>query len=94
MIFYRTLCGIDAVIALIALYFFVVGLGDGSVSSFNILLWLTMLGGIAAILGGGLLLKANKKMWPANGVLLILAAPGFLFGLLFLMLIILQPDWR
>ena len=94
MIFYRILCGIDAVIALITLYFFFAGLSDGSVSSFNILLWLALLGGIAAILGSGLLLKANKKLWPANGVLLILAAPGFLLGLLFLMLIVLQPDWR
>lgn len=50
MIFYRILFSIDAVIALVLLYFFFVGLGDGSVSSFNILLWLGILGATAAIL--------------------------------------------
>lgn len=94
MIFYRILFSIDAVIALVLLYFFFVGLGDGSVSSFNILLWLGILGGTAAILVSGLLLKANSRLWFANGVLLILAAPGFLYGLFFLLLIILQPSWH
>jgi len=89
-----TLYGIDAVIALIALYFFVAGLSDGRVSSFNILLWLAILGGLAAILGGGLQLKSNGHQRLANGVLLILAVPGLLFGLFFLSLIILQPRWN
>lgn len=94
MILYRILFGIDAVIAVIVGYFFVVGLGDGSVSAFNILLWLAILGGIAAILGGGLVLKAKDMVWPANGVLLILAAPGFLFGLFLLAVVVLQPNWH
>lgn len=89
-----TLYGIDAVIALIWLYFFVAGLSDGSVSSFNIVLWLAILGVLAAILGGGLLLKSNGHQRLANGVLLILAVPGLLFGFFFLSLIVLQPRWN
>ena len=89
-----TLYGIDAVIALIALYFFVAGLSDGSVSASNILLWLAILGGLAAILGGGLRLKSNGHRGLANGVLLILAVPGLLYGLLILSAIILQPRWN
>jgi len=47
---FKILWGIDAVIALVFVYFFVVGLGDGSVSSFNMRLWLSTLftlGGVA-----------------------------------------------
>ncbi len=36
MILFWILWGIDAIVALIAVYFFIVGLSDGSVSSFNI----------------------------------------------------------
>ena len=88
------LYGIDAVIALIVLFFFVAGLGDGSVSSFNILLWLVMLAGLAAILGGGWLLKSRGRPQLACGILSILAIPGLLFGLLFLAALILQPRWN
>ena len=94
MILFRTLFAIDATIALIVFYFFVESLRDGSVSSFNIVMWLALLGGIAAILTLGLLLNAKGHRRAANGVLLILALPGFLFGLLMLSLIILQPRWN
>ncbi len=35
MILFWILWGIDFIVALIAVYFFIVGLGDGSVTSFN-----------------------------------------------------------
>ncbi|CAN0496004.1 unnamed protein product [Phaeothamnion confervicola] len=94
MMFFRILFGIDAIVAVTALYFFGIGLSDGSVSSFNILLWLAILGGIAAILGVGLRLNSLGRRGSANGVLLILALPGFLCGLLLLGMIILQPRWN
>ena len=40
MTVFRILFGIDTLVAVVALWFFVIGLGDGSVSSFNMLLWL------------------------------------------------------
>ena len=94
MILFSILFGIDSIIAAVAFYFFVVGLTDGSVSSFNILLWLVLLGGIALILGSSLLLTRNGYRRRANALLLVLAFPGFAFGLLLLLALILQPRWN
>ena len=54
MTFFWILWGIDAVLSLVVLYFFFVGLADGSVSSFNMGLWLMILIGIGAIMLGSL----------------------------------------
>ncbi len=89
-----SLYGVDAVIALIAVYFFLAELSEGRVGSFNILPWLAILGGLAAILGGGLRLKSSGHQRLATGVLLIPAVPALLFGLFLLLAIILQPRWN
>ena len=88
------LFGIDALVALVVAYFFFVGLADGSVSSFNMTLWLALIGGVAGVLGGGWMLRAMGRPRAANGVLALLAVPGFLFGLFILLLIIVQPRWN
>ena len=89
-----TLFSVDGAVALIVLFFFFAGLGDGSVSSFNMTLWLAILGGLAAILGGGWLLKSSGHPYLACGVLLILAVPGLLYAVFILSVIILQPRWN
>jgi hypothetical protein len=94
MLFFGILVAIDAVIAFIALYFFMIGLADGSVSSFNIVLWLGILGSIAAVMIGGLVSNAKGHRRLADGVLLILALPGVHFGLFKLFLIISHPRWN
>jgi len=94
MVLFWIVFGIDVVAALVAVYFFVVGLGDGSVSSFNMTLWLALLGGIAVILGGGWALNAKGWRRAAIGLLSILGVPAFLFGLFLLMIVIAQPSWR
>jgi len=86
--------GFDAVIAAIALFFFVVGLGNGRVSSFNIGLWLVLLLGLAGIVGGSLLLRSKGRHRPAMGLLLILAIPGFLYLLFLVAVLILHPRWN
>lgn len=88
------LWGIDAVIALVVVCFFVIGLADGSVSSFNIALWLAILGTLGGILWGSHALRAAGRTKPAVSLLMVLAIPGVLAGLLFLMLIILNPRWN
>jgi hypothetical protein len=88
------LFGIDAIAAAVVIYFFVWGLMDGSVSSFNIVLWLGLLAALAAILGGGWFLHRSGKRGAASAVLAVLAAPAFLFGLFVLGLIVLQPRWN
>jgi hypothetical protein len=91
---YRILIGIDSAAALVALYFFAAGLADGSVSSFNIGIWLALLCGIGAVVGGGIALNMAGYRRTACAVLSILAAPSFLFGLFILALIVFQPRWN
>jgi hypothetical protein len=74
MILFGILCGIDALIALVVLFFFTWGVSDGTVSSFNIVLWMGMLGGVAALFGGGIALRAAGQRALANILLTILAA--------------------
>jgi hypothetical protein len=90
----RTLLGIDVLIALVVVYSFVIGLADGSVSSFNMSLWLGLLAVVAAVVGGGWMLDANGKRGGAIAVLLILAVPGVLYALFILLIVIAQPRWN
>jgi len=50
---YRVLLGLDSLAALVVVYFFAVGLADGSVSAFNGELWAGLLLGVAAVIGRG-----------------------------------------
>ena len=94
MTFFRILVGIDIVVAAVALYFFDVGLRDGSISSFNIYLWMEILGCVAAVVVGGLLLNSSGHPRLAKGVLMLLALPGVLYVLFFLVLIVSHPRWN
>lgn len=85
---------IDAVIAAIAVFFFLWGLADGSVSSFNSGLWTLLLGGLAAVVGGSLWLKSIGRAGLGTALLLALAIPGVLVGLFFLILIVANPRWN
>ena len=94
MVLFGILFGIDALVAIAVLGFFFWGLADGSVSAFNIGLWLAVLGAIAAILGGGIALRAYGQRVLAGVILAVLAAPGLLYALFVFLLIVLQPDWK
>lgn len=91
---FRILFGIDTLAAAVVVFFFIWGVADGTVSAFNIVIWLVLLGGVAAVLGGGWQLHTAGQRRIANGVLLILAIPATLLALFFLSLIILQPRWN
>jgi hypothetical protein len=58
MILFRNLFGVDILAAPVIVYFFFIGLADGSVSSFNGGLWFAILAALAVILGGGWKLNA------------------------------------
>jgi hypothetical protein len=88
------LWGIDALIAAVILYFFFVGLADGSVSMFNIGIWIAILAALSAVIGGSLWLRTAGRRGPATVVLLILAVPGILFALFFIILLITNPRWN
>jgi hypothetical protein len=85
---------IDAIIGAIAVFFFLWGLADGSVSSFNGGLWMLLLGGLAALVGGSLWLKSIGRPGLGTTLLMVLAVPGVLVGLFFLILIVANPRWN
>lgn len=94
MTLFWILWGIDSLVALIAVYFFIAGLGDGSVSSFNGTLWFGLLIGLAALLGGSWWLKSSGKLAVAKGLLSVVAIPAVLFFLFFLIVILSKPRWN
>ncbi|MHC1743243.1 MAG: osmoprotectant transporter permease [Syntrophobacteraceae bacterium] len=86
--------GIAAIVTGVAVYFFFVGLADGTVSSFNGGVWMLTLFGTFGVTGGSLILKQRGR--PGLGALLalVLAVPGLIAGLLLLMIMITQPRWN
>ena len=88
------LWGWDTLIALVFLFFFFWGLADGTVSSFNIALWLGVITGLAVVVGGSLWLRSTGRLALAVALLLVLALPGVLFALFFLAVLVLQPRWN
>jgi hypothetical protein len=91
---FRILWWFDAAIAAIFVFFFFWGLADGTVSSFNIVLWLAILAGLAGVLFGSRTLRSKGHERQATGLLLILAIPGILGLVFFLALIVLHPRWN
>ncbi len=91
---FKILWGIDAVTAVVFIVFFIIGIGDGSVSSFNIMLWLLILSILAAVLIGSLCLQKAGRPRFGNALALALAVPSLLTGLFFLLLILLHPRWN
>ena len=94
MIFTRILLAVDALVALVILFFFVIGIGDGSVSADNGALWFFILAAIVAIIGGGWVLHKNGQRGAAIALLLVLAIPGALYALFIALILIFQPRWN
>lgn len=90
----RLLIAFDALVAAGILFFFFWGVSDGTVSSFNIGIWLALLAGTALSLIGGFLAHKNNNRVLAILLLLILALPGIAFALFALFIIIAQPRWN
>jgi hypothetical protein len=88
------LWGWDAIVSLVILYFFVAGLADGSVSSFNMGLWIVIVLVLLAVMLGSLALRAWGRVGLAVALLLVLALPGLLFTLFFCVLIVSHPRWN
>jgi hypothetical protein len=94
MNFFWILWGFDALIAAVFLYFFFVGLADGSVSSYNLGLWFLILVALAAILLGSIWLQNHHHFAFAKGLLYLLAVPGLLAGLFMLIVLVTNPRWN
>lgn len=94
MNFFWILWGFDALIALVVVYFFIVGLLDGSVSSYNLLIWGILLVVVALVMLGSLWLKSIHQLLIAKILLWLFATPGILAILYVLMIIIFKPRWN
>jgi hypothetical protein len=89
---FRILWGFDVTIALVVV--FIWGLFDGTVSAFNIGIWLILLVGVGGVVWGSWKLRAAGHSRPAVGLLLVLAIPGFLYLLFLLVVLIGRPRWN
>lgn len=93
MILYWILWVIDAVVALIIFYFFIIGINDGSIGSSNGGLWTAILIGLLIILGGSYYLKDEYQRY-AKILLATLAIPSLLYGLIILIFILSKGRWN
>lgn len=84
----------SALTSAVAVFFFIVGIADGSVSSFNMGLWLALLAVVGLSLGGGYALRANGKFGLAIAALAVTAVPGLLAALFLLIVLVTQPRWN
>jgi len=92
-IWFWILWSFDAAIGAVALYFFFSLGAHGRVGSFNILPWMAILA-LAAVVGGSAWLRSAGQHAVAIVLLLLLAIPGALFVLFFLLLLILHPNFH
>jgi hypothetical protein len=88
------LWGVDVVAALIALAFFVLGIDDGTVSSFNMMLWIALLAGLAVIVFGSNALQARGQRGLAFILAAVLAVPLLLACLFFALLLVSGVRWN
>jgi len=85
---------IDLVVGVIAVYFFFIGLADGSVSSFNMGLWLAILCVLGGILAGSIILRSAARKRAAIALVTLLAVPSALIGLFYLLLLVAPVRWN
>jgi hypothetical protein len=94
MIFFRIVWGVAILVALIGAAFFFIGLADGSVSSFNIVLWMAVLVGLAAVVFGSRALSKKGHLVAASVLAALLALPGLLYALFLLVAVRSGVRWN
>jgi hypothetical protein len=88
MIFFKILWVIDALASLIILYFFFVGLADGTVSSRNAGLWTIIVLALAGIMCGSIWLRTHGYNIPAILLLLVIVLPALFYALYILIAVL------
>jgi hypothetical protein len=94
MVLFKILWCIDALTSIVVLYYFFVGLADGTVSSFNMGLWFLILAALAVSMLGSIWLRSHQHPALAIALLCLLAIPAFLYGLFILLLIFGNTRWN
>lgn len=94
MILYRSFLVIDILALIVTFYFFIIGIADGSVSNFNLGLWLFLIIAQVLILVGGYFLHQNNKLFIAKLLLAVTAIPSLIYLLFILLILITNPRWN
>ena len=94
MSFFWILWAFIALMSLVPIYFFFVGLADGSITSRNLGLWGLILLAVGAVLIGTLMLKSHDHLALARLILVLAAIPGFLVLLYFLIVFTSKTRWN
>jgi hypothetical protein len=89
-----TLWIMDAIAALIVLYFFFIGISDGTVSSGNAGLWLVFMLVLAGVLGGSYYFFSHGQLRIAYILLSLLAIPALLMLLFALFMVFGNVRWN
>ncbi len=92
--YFWILWSFDALVAAVVLYFFFVGLGDGSITSRNLGMWLILVAVAAIAVGGGLWLYSTHRYLLAKAILWLFALPGLAYTLFILVALIARPRWN
>ena len=94
MVLFGTLFAINLAAAFVAFAFFIVGLADGTVTTFNILIWAAMLGLLFSMPFAGWLLRLRGHRRMGNILLLPVAAVSVLAAIATLVMIVNPPNWQ
>lgn len=84
----------NAIMSLVPIYYFFVGLADGSITSRNITLWMVILLIVAGVLAGSMMLKNSDHLPLAKGILIVAAIPGIIAVIFMLAVLIGKPRWN
>jgi peptidoglycan/LPS O-acetylase OafA/YrhL len=83
-----------AAAALVPVWYFMAGLGDGTVGADNLLLWMLLLGGTGAALYGSHRLRTLGRIRLAWLLLAVLLVPAMVALLFMVMLLVSPPHWQ
>ena len=73
---YRVFLACALAVSAVAAVFFLIGISDGSVSSFNIGIWIALLAGLSAMLAASLVLRRRGS---TGGAIAVLSNPNSSF---------------
>lgn len=94
MVIFKIMWGVDALVSLIILYFFFVGLGDNTVSNRNIGIWLLLLGIVVVVMAGSIWLRTHHYNIAAKLLLLVIFIPALLFLAYMLIALCYKGRWN
>lgn len=85
--------GIGAVVAAVAVFFFLSGLVSGSVSSFNAGIWAVILAVVAVVLAGSLWLRSVGRPGCGLALVMVLVVPAVLSVIILLITVCSGSPW-